>query len=208
MKKSQLTFYKKPGEFAGLLILTDYKGEEHRFNARSGLADYQKSYWMTGCSPIPPSDAIRGEYEVRLPWVEPYNWQKASMGSRFYAIEPNVIYSKDGSKARSGIGIHDDANWRVAPGSAGCIALMPGEMDRFNRAMDAEYNAGLDFIPLTVIYAENLPARKKKHWAQASYDRIKETGLVTSPERDFDSPVKWGEFAVILERLNQKKGGK
>jgi hypothetical protein len=147
----------------GYLQLLDDERLVLQVRATSGQrgSQYLDHYWQTSKSPIPASIAIQGEYHVNLNWVDPGNLASA-MGSRFYGIYPNPVYSLDGSQRRVGIGLHYDANYVTSPGSAGCIMALPRTPEDVAEgrpgwnAMKAELDkiraAGISEIGLTVEY--------------------------------------------------------
>lgn len=50
------------------------------------------------------------------------------------------------------------------------------------------------------IQTDYLTQEGQRHWAQKSFDYLKERGLVLQ-DHDLDEGVTWGEFATVIERL-------
>lgn len=160
MPKYQLEFFMPlPVKSKSKLIegsLTLLKGGKPILEVRASSGQpghqYLGNYWKTALSPIPP-----GKYSVNLYWEKPTSMEKLAMGSRFYYIIPNTIYSPDRTKSRSGIGIHYDANFDYSPGTAGCIGALPRVSEPYGWAkmmheLDNIYNSGIKTIPLLVRY--------------------------------------------------------
>lgn len=75
-----------------------------------------------------------------------------------------------------------------------------------NRAQDTEDDWMPPKLLASIIDWENYPVKdetKKDHWAKADFDELKKKGIV-SEEKNFSSPVSWGEFCVIINRLIKK----
>ena len=43
---------------------------------------------------------------------------------------------------------------------------------------------------------------KKKHWADKALEELKKNGYITT-DKNPDSPVSWGEFATVINRLRK-----
>lgn len=84
--------------------------------ATSGAPGFQSNanYWIVSKGPLPP-----GQYTVNL---EPEAKEARGIEGDFFRIFPVEVTHADGKTKRSGFGIHRDAN---APGSAGCIVIIP-----------------------------------------------------------------------------------
>ncbi len=150
--KYKLQCFKKASEDKGTLKLFKYGRlvPGAKWTVRSGQPG-AAGYWNRGLSPIPPSKAIKGSYEVKLPGFPP--GYRNSMGDWCYHIIPDPILEKNGSGIRSEVCIHSDANVTVSPGSAGCIVLHPDIWGGFRKVMDAIHRQEGDcVIPLEVIY--------------------------------------------------------
>ncbi|HAA28895.1 MAG TPA: hypothetical protein DCE56_15920 [Cyanobacteria bacterium UBA8553] len=76
--------------------------------------------------------------------------EKKGIEGNFYPIKPFTV-AIDG-KNRGDFGIHKDAN---VPGSAGCITLSIDGVrwQRFEKQMSAIRRAGINRIPLQVVYS-------------------------------------------------------
>jgi hypothetical protein len=215
--KPYARFTKRTSDVDGILEIVDHKAKSHKFRARSGQAGYQDVFWVVGLSPIPPSDAIQGSYNISLAWQDPTATEKLSMGSRFYPINPNTILSKSGTHSRAGIGIHYDANFGFAPGSAGCIAIQPrNENERegwqaFMDLMDSIFAAGFREISLLVNYNDAAVSGstsnpiKPEHWAEADRQACVREGLIAdNPSESLNRLVTRGEMLAMINRLYNK----
>ena len=158
-EKYKLLFHKKASEFIGTLKLFWFGKMIKKWEARSGQLGYQNTYWVTGKSPIPPSNAIIGRYEMKKGYVP---GDTVAMGERFYHIvtvdeKGNVsvvIREKDGPGKRSEVGGHHDGR---SLGTAGCIGVAPRDSDDYCRTLDSifsqECKKNPDYrIPLEVVY--------------------------------------------------------
>lgn len=118
--------------------------------ARSGQYGYGESYWNVGLSPIPPSNAIVGKYFVNFNGYTPGN--QNACGDIFYPIIPDPIHQKNGTGMRSEIGLHEDANYDYAPGSAGCIAVSPKHWVSVKTLINKLKAKNINKLPLYVVY--------------------------------------------------------
>lgn len=189
-----IIFHRQFNFWDGILKIAAF-GEILKVEARSGLLEQNlnNDYWTKGKSPIPP-----GNYDLLLKWREPLPEQKKTMGSRSYIILPEIINSGDGVHYRKNIELHYDANFFEAPGTAGCIGILPRNvgiikneefgMNAVKDFLDKIESASYKTIPLKVIY-----------------DNIKsnEPGLITGiPESELEpKPEPEPEELINLKEL-------
>ncbi len=156
MDKYKLQFFKKASEFTGTLKLFKLGKMIKKWTARSGQPGYQDTYWITGKSPVPPSNAIIGRYEMKKGYVP---GDTVAMGRRFYHIVTvdekgrvcETIRQKNGNGERSEVGGHHDGR---TLGTAGCIGIDPGCSNDYCNTLDGIFDQEPEGyrIPLEVIY--------------------------------------------------------
>ena len=116
----------------------------HCYKACSGCVAGQVfgSYWVTAQSPIPPNSETGLEYKVDLRWS--YS-DLLGISGRYYHILPDPIYSKDGKRCRTEIGLHQDNG---APGTSGCIGVVGEDWSRLCNLLDelAKFNRYLRLV--------------------------------------------------------------
>ena len=202
-------FERLEGRFEGRFIIVDKDGNRTSSTARSGQPGYQSTYWDRSLSPIPPETlTVEGKYTIDLKWAPPEASDIGSMGDRFYYIKPIEIHQRNGDGKRSYIGLHSDNNYRTAIGTAGCIGIDPrpsgdsAGWSGIKEKLDELEKQGITTLPLKIQYGKKT---RKKHWAQGDYDRLLKDGLVTQKSRDLSTPITWGEFAVMINRLRKKE---
>ena len=102
-------------------------------------------YWTVAASPIPPNSVTGLEYKVDMQWS--YS-DLTGIAGRYYHILPDPIVSKDGSKRRTEIGLHQDNG---CPGTSGCIGVVGSDWSRLCNALDelAKFNR---YLKLEVAY--------------------------------------------------------
>lgn len=142
-------FAKAKKEFKGRFVIVADGKVICEAVARSGQPNYQDSYWITAKSPIPPGSDIEGSYEINL---TAHKVDSAAMGEWFYEILPDPIKQKNGGGIRRLIGLHEDANYDTAPGTAGCIGISPSHWNKVDEILFAFWRKGISKIPLIVVY--------------------------------------------------------
>ena len=128
------------GLITGILKLIYPDGQVVDYLATSGLPDYQRpdDQWVRGKGPIP-----KGEYEIP---TEAYWLETRGVEGLFFHITPDPVGS--GSRIRSELGVHYDAN---VPGTSGCIGLINREgWNGFCRRMRNIAALGIESVPLKV----------------------------------------------------------
>lgn len=101
----------------GVLMLD---GREYKACSGAPGAQIYGQYFSPG-APIPP-----GDYEIDLAG---YYLDTPGIEGIYYHIVPDPIYSADGSKKRTEIGLHRDSG---SPGTAGCIGVVGADFDRLD----------------------------------------------------------------------------
>ena len=95
------------------------------------------SYWVTGCSPIPPGK----DYRVDLQWS--YS-DLTGINGRYYHILPDpIIEDAAPHRRRTEIGLHQDNG---TPGTSGCIGVVNGDWSKLCKELDelAKFNRYLN----------------------------------------------------------------
>ena len=104
----------------GVLMLD---GKEYKACSGAPGAQIYGQYFSPG-APIPP-----GEYEIDLAG---YYLSTPGIEGYYYHIVPDPIYSADGKKMRTEIGLHRDAG---SPGTAGCIGVVGADFDKLDATL-------------------------------------------------------------------------
>lgn len=119
--------------------------------ATSGATGHQLAKYQNKPSkgPIPSCKAVG--VQSFLVDTHPTVSEKPGIAGNFYHITPDPMYIH--RVRRSEFGIHFDANFATAPGSAGCIVLLnKSEWTAFKAFMKNYANQGFRVISLIVEY--------------------------------------------------------
>jgi hypothetical protein len=146
----------------GSLSVLDDSGETiFEAVATSGQAGYQSAddHWILAKGCIPSEDMISNG-PIRIS-THGYRSSLPGIAGMFFHILPDPVYGKHG-EMRSEFGVHLDANFSSAPGSAGCVVLRKeSDFDIFIDLMEKAKQAGRKEIPLAIFYSDGLSRSRK-----------------------------------------------
>ncbi len=154
---SYLVFQMKLRQSATLISGTLYARSPDGQNtlvlkASSGAPGFQVAKYQNKPSkgPIPACKAVG--LQSFMVDTQPTVSEKPGIAGNFYHITPDPMYIQ--RVKRSEFGIHFDANFATAPGSAGCIVLLnKTEWTAFKAFMKGYASKGFRVISLIVEYA-------------------------------------------------------